>query len=746
MTRAILAVVMTALFPLGVSATTLSGFVTDRSSGEFLPYASVVLIWDGPTLGTMTNVDGYFAIQRIPDGTYVRIVSYIGYESDRDTLAFKGTGEQRLDVSLMPEPITTAEIVVEADRYEEERAIQTGFIALEAEKLQELPSVGEPDILRSLPLLPGIQAASDISSGLYIRGGGPDQTLILLDQIPLYNPSHAFGFFSTFNSDAIKDMSLHKGAYPAQYGGRLGSVLDVHNRDGNRKTFQATGGVSLISGRLTLEGPAPRGSWMVSGRRTYMEPILSIIRNDSTEVPSYYFYDLNAKLNQDWTDRDKMTVSGYFGRDDLNFDLDEESYINIRWGNTAVTGKWTHVFTPALFGDFMVAGSKYTSETSLRFFDTPILFSNSIRDVTVKGDIDYFATSRHSLSAGFVGSWYRFRFHQTFNYDEMLDLKLKPYLLSFYAQDHWQPRLGTSIRFGGRANYFSEGERLQAEPRFSLSHQVDTDWKFKLGGGFYHQYLQLVTTEGFSGGDFWVPLDHTVEPGRSWQAVTGLEWEPSRRYQASVEGYYVDLSNLVALDTKVAADSEETTSDDVFVAGGKGYATGVEVFLQRRTGALTGWIGYTLGWTRRTFFELNQGKQFPPKYDRRHDLSFVANYRVGRWSFGANLIYGAGQAFTAASARYTMRSPATGMFLDDDFMLPGDKNSARLLPYHRLDLNVSRQFKLWGTNAEVYVQVFNVYNRRNEWFVQYNTENPTTDPKVIKMLPIVPTFGINFKF
>ncbi len=737
---------MVALMPLQVSAATLSGFITDKGSGESLPYSNVVLKWDGPMLGALSNVDGYYAIKNIPPGVYTLVVFYIGYTDFQDTLRFEGPEEVQLEISLTPEPIVTEEIVVEADPYEEERVVQTGFVALEAQKLQELPSIGEPDILRSLQLLPGIQSASDISTGLYIRGGGPDQTLILLDQIPLYNPSHAFGFFSTFNPDAIKDMSLHKGAYPARYGGRLGSVLDVHNRDGNRKDFQGTGGVSLISARLTLEGPVRKGSWMVSGRRTYMEPILSLIRNDSTDVPSYFFYDLNAKLNQDLTERDKLMLSGYFGRDDLNFDLDEGTFFNIRWGNSAFTGRWTHVFSPAVFGNFMVAGSKYTSTTSLSIFKTPILFFNSIRDVTVKGDLDYFASSRHALTAGVLATWYDFTFKQVFNQEPLLDLQERPFLFAFYAQDLWQPYSHTSIRLGVRSNYFSEGERFQVEPRFSLSHQLKPDMRVKLGGGFYHQYLHLVTSEGFSGGDFWVPLDHTVQPGRSWQGVAGFEWEPSKRYQLSLEGYYTDLVNLVVLDNRVAVDSRDTTSDDVFVSGGKGFATGVEVFLQRRTGALTGWVGYTLGWTRRTFTELNGGRRFPPKYDRRHDLSFVTSYKVDRWSFGANLLYGTGQAYTPASVRYTLRSPATGAFLKDDFVLPADRNSARLLPYHRVDLNIKRRFRLFGSEVEAFLQVFNVYNRRNEWFVQYNADDQETEPEVIKMLPIVPTLGINFAF
>ena len=734
------------LLPGGVGAATLSGFVTDGTSGESLPYSNVVLEGGDSPLGALSNVDGYYAIQHIPPGEYRLLVTYIGFRSYVDTLRFSGTESRELHVQLVPEPILTREIVVEADPYETERNVQTGFVTLETAQLQELPAVGETDLLRSLQLLPGIQAASDFSSGLYIRGGGPDQTLILLDQIPLYNPTHAFGFFSTFNPDAIKDMSLHKGAYPAQYGGRLGSVLDVRNRDGNRKGFEGTGGISLISARMTLEGPAGDGSWMVSGRRTYLEPVLSLIRDEDTEVPYYYFYDTNAKFNQDFGDSDRLMLSGYFGRDDLNFEFEDGSFFNVRWGNTAFTGRWTHVFSPAVFGNLVVSGSKYDSYTEVRAIETPILFSNGIRDITIKGDLDFFASSRHSLNSGFLATWYDFAYRQSFNQVDQLDIRERPILLSAYAQDLWQPRAETSVRLGARASYFSEGSRFHAEPRFALSHGFTPTLKLKLGAGSYRQYIQLVTTEVFSGGDVWVPLDRTVEPGRSWQGVAGLEWEPSKRYQLTMEGYCTDFANLVLFDNNVAVGSEAGTSEDTFVSGGTGVAAGVEFFLQRRTGSVTGWVGYTLGWTRRRFAELNDGKRFPPKYDRRHDLSFVSNWRVGRWTFGANLLYATGQAFTPASAVYRLRTPAEPEARIENYALPADRNSARLLPYHRLDVSIKRGFRIFRTDAEAYIQVFNAYSRRNEWFVQFDPDAVNVDPEVVKMLPVIPTLGINYAF
>ncbi len=732
------------LIPASAQAATISGFVTDRSSGEFLLSANVSL--GGTSLGALSNENGYYAVTGIPAGTYVLVVSYIGYETYRDTLSLGAETYLRRDVELVPTVLMGEAAVVEADRNRNERLAQPGFVALQAAVLKELPAIGETDLLRSLQLLPGIQASSDISSGLYVRGGGPDQTQILLDQIPLYNPSHAFGFFSIFNPEAIKDMRLHKSAYPAPYGGNLGAVLDVTNRDGNRNELRGSGGVSLISMRTMIEGPLARGSFMVSGRRTYLEPILAYIRTRVEDIPGYYFYDMNAKINQNLSTNDNLVLSGYFGRDDLNLETSDDNLFNVRWGNSAVTGKWTHLFSPTLFGNFVVSGSDYASRLSANFDGTEILFRNSIRDISVKGDLDYVADGEHAIKGGFRATRYRFSFKRSFNQDDQLDLGLKPYVISAYAQDQWQARPSTSIRLGLRANYYSEREKIDLEPRISVSHRLPDGLRLKAGGGRYHQYLQLITTEGFSGGDFWVPLDGSVTPGQAWHYVLGVSWDPSPDYRLSLESYYQRLRNLVVVDNTRAVGSDETRSEDVFITGGRGYATGVEAFAERLSGRLTGWIGYTLGWTRRRFPELNQGAWYPPKYDRRHDLVVSANYRSGRWSFGCNLIFATGQAFTPASARYELRESARSG-TREDYFLPTGRNTARLLPYHRVDLSVKRDFRLFNRNLQWYLQVFNAYNHRNEWFVQYDTEDDrVTTAEVVKMLPIVPTIGLNYDF
>ena len=707
------------LLSAGVAqAATLSGFVTDADNGEALIRAAIAV--EGLQLGAVSNNSGYYAVKQMPAGTHMVSASHIGYQTRWDTLRFGVDEVVRFDLALVPKPVNMGEEVsVEAER-----------ISLRAKPVQQLPALGEADLLRSLQLLPGIQAVSDISSGLYVRGGGPGQTAILLDDIPLYNPSHLFGLFSTFNPDAIKKVDLYKGAYPAPYGRTLGAVLDVSNREGNRKRTSGRGGVSLISGRLLTEGPVGQGSWMLAGRRTYLEPVLSVIRSRGVDIPlNYYFYDFNGKVNQRWGD-DTFTVSTYWGQDDLWLDLedDEESFVDLRWGNRALTARWTRVFSPTLFGHFMAAGSSYESIIALRFLDAPVRIANSIRDLSLKGDVDYFANRNHTLSLGLLATLFEFHFARSFNERNQLDLRQEPVLLEGYVQDEWRLGPTTQVQLGGRGTYFSVGDRLHFTPRLSLSHALSDKVRVKAAAGVYRQHLQLITTEAFSGGDFWVPLDSTVEPGRSYQAVTGVEWTPSPRYQLSVEAYYTDLANLVTVDTEVPDNNEATHSEAVFNSGGSGWASGLEVFLQRRTGALTGWIGYALGWTRRTFPELNAGRPFPPKHDRRHDLSFVASYKVGAWRLGASLAYASGQAFTPVSAS------------------PAQRNSARLLPYHRLDVSASRSFELWRADSELYVQIFNVYSRRNEWFVQLDSVEPEVDPRKIEQLPIIPTLGFNFSF
>ena len=730
------------------SPATLSGFVRDRSDGERLPNATVAV--GDRQMGTLSNAEGYYALPGIPAGTWVVAVSYIGYAVHRDTVHLAAGQELRLDVELDPEELRMEAVVVEAEgeRVESELSQQTSVVVLPMTSLKKMPAMGEPDLLRSLQLLPGVQTSSDYSSGLYVRGGGPDQTGILLDQVRLYNPSHAFGFFSTFNPDAIKDVTFYKGAYPARYGGNLGAVLDVQNRDGNRRRFSNRGGVSLISSRFMSEGPLGRGSWMAAGRRTYIDPALRAVRRavDDLDGLGYWFYDLNAKINTQLTPEDNLMISAYGGDDHLDISVGDSTntlgFAN-EWGNRALTGRWTHLFSPSLFGRAILLYSKYHSDIIIDLFGTPIEIRNKVRDVTLKGDLDWFASPDHTLRAGIDLT--RFRFDYGVRFDEYEENQVvQPYLLSAYIQDDWQATPLTEALMGLRATWYEEGGHLSLNPRLSLSRVLREGVRVKLAGGSYRQYLQLVSTEGFGGGDVWISLDESVDPGRSWQAVSGLEWEPSGTWRVSLESYYTGLANLVVLDEDQEENAEQSTSEDIFKTGGKGYATGLELFAEKRRGRLSGWLGYTLGWTRRKFPEIDEGRTFPPKYDRRHDVSLTARYSSGRWIWTASFVYATGQAYTPAGARYTLRDPASGRPVDR--LLAARRNSARLLPYHRLDAGVRRQVRLFGAEAEFYLQVFNLYNRRNEWFIQYHPEDSEKEPTVVRMLPVLPTFGFDFRF
>ena len=455
-----------------VQAATLSGFVSDADNGATLTRVTVAV--EELQLAAVSNNSGYYAIKQIPAGTHIVSASHAGYQTRWDTLHFGADEAVRLDLALVPKPMDSGEqVAVEAER-----------VSLRAKPLQQLPALGEADLLRGLQLLPGIQAVADISSGLYVRGGGPDQTAILLDDIPLYNPSHLFGLFSTFNPDAIKEVDLYKGAYPAPYGRTLGAVLDVRNREGNRKRTSGRGGLSLISGRLLTEGPVGQGSWMLAGRRTYLDGVFSALRARGEDIPlNYYFYDLNGNINQRRGD-DTYTATAYWGQDDLRIELedDEESFVDMRWGNRALTARWTRAFSPALFGHFTAAGSKYENIVALRFLDAPVRIANSIRDLSLKGDLDYFANRHHTLSLGLLATLFEFHFVRSFNERTQLDLRQEPVLLEGYVQDEWQPRPTTRVRLGGRGTYFSEGNRWHFTPRLSLNQALSDKIRVKAAG------------------------------------------------------------------------------------------------------------------------------------------------------------------------------------------------------------------------------------------------------------------------
>lgn len=748
--RVLIVALLACLCPSPAVSAVVRGVTREAETRAPLGYVIVQLIGTSSqgakvTLGMMSAADGAFSFSPVSDGRYILRSARVGYAIREDSLVIDADREYVLDPLLTVQPVQMEEVRVEARATPKKEETQTGFVSMRAEQLSSLPGIAEGDPVRTLTLIPGVKAASDFSSALYVRGGGPDQTLVLLDGATVYNPTHAFGFFSTFNADATGDVNLYKGAYPVEHDGRLGAVLDVRSRPATARDVSGKVGITTIASRLSLDGGLGRASWNLSGRRTHLDPLLDAIRSQGEDVPDYYFYDLNGKLAVP-AGGGRFEFSGYTGGDDLGFEPDDETFLDLDWGNTVLAASFVRALSERMVASVRASWSEYQSNTTATVFSTPVAFENEIQDLSASAELKWSPGLRHTVTAGVEASGYDVSFRQDFNLASLVDYRRTPAEAAMFVSDRFTPWAETTIDAGLRVRYIDDGDRWLAEPRVSLAQLVGETVRVKFGGGIYHQYLQLVATELISAADFYVPLDETADVGRSWQLVGGVDWRWRPEWLFSVEGYYTDLENLALFDNSNPGTSDVATADDLFYLGGDGYATGLELFLRRDMGVLTGWFGYTLGWTRRTFDEVNGGDEFPPKYDRRHDLSAVAEYKRGKWRFSGALVYATGQAFTPVSGRYSLVNPNTGVLPEDIQLLYADKNSARLLPYNRLDVGVARDFSLFGARAEWLVEVFNLYSRRNEWFVQYNRDEDVVDAEVIRMLPIIPSIGVNVWF
>jgi hypothetical protein len=723
----------------------LRGTVTEAGGSLTVPEVSITCDGSGLSRDALSDYEGRYEIADLPAGSYELVFTAFGYKKLTREVTLGADEERKFDVALELDAVRIDDVLVVGKTADIEGDIQTGYVNLDAKTLDAIPGIVEPDPLRALQILPGVQAASDISSGLYIRGGGPDQTLVLMDGVTVYNPTHAFGFFSTFSNDVVEDVALYKGAYPAEYGGRLGSVLDVSTREPIADGIKGKVGISFISARIYLEGRLGQDHWFVSGRRSYLEPILSAVRTEENPIPEYFFYDMNASYV---TRRfgGLTTLQLYHGKDDVAADAGANTKFELDWGNTVGMLRHERYLTDDLEARLTLSNSRYDSNTEAEILATPFEVNNTLDDVTLAGVLDWQASPKHRLNLGVGYSWYDFAYQQSFNRTTDVNYASRPGEFAAFLEDRWFADDRTTLRTGLRYRYLNDGDRSLLEPRLSFSRQVRPDLRLKVGGGVYNQYLQLVTTEGFSAGDFYLPIDESADIGRSYQVVVGGDWEPTERNSLSLEVYATDLQDLVEFDNNVPVDQATITAEQLFVTEGKGYARGVEVFYRHRMEKWTGWLGYTLGFTNRNFAELNGGEDYVPKYDRRHDINALLTYKAGKWTLAGSFRYATGQAFTPAASRYRLSDPATGGEPDAPQVLSASRNSGRLLSYHRLDVSARRPFGLFGLPAELVLEVFNLYNRRNEWFVTYDTDEEITEATVVRMLPLIPSVGVNFAF
>jgi len=732
----------------------ISGYVTDNTNGETLIGANVGLIEINK--GASTNTLGYYSITNIKPGTYTLVCSYVGFNPFRKEITLEPDEDLRLEISLSAEGIGLEEIVVEAESEKRDQK-NIGRAQIKTQLIKELPSVLQADVFRSIQLLPGVKAASDFSSGLYIRGGGPDQTLILLDRTTVYNPSHFFGFFSTFNPDAIKDVRLFKGGYPAEYGGRLGSVLDIYNKDGNRK--ETTGSVTLgmLSSRAIIEGPYSRGSWTLAVRRSTLEPLLNALGGEDEGFPTnFHFLDINGKINFDAGPKDKFNLSFYSGRDLLKYPLAEDFELRLDYGNQTISSNWTHIFSEKLFSNFVFTGSRYFNFPEFNLGGTESSRSNNIFDFSVKGDLEYLANDKHSLQIGFWTGLMTLKLKDTFDGETNFTSRIHSNYSSLYVQDEWQATEKISVTAGTRLSYFADGDYLRVEPRISAEFSPFERIRFQAAYGRYNQFLTLLTNEAFSGFDVWLTSDEGVKPAYGDQFVIGTKTIPFEGYGFDLEVYYRTMRDLFETDPLIP-DISGLDYEDTFRFG-EGEAYGAEFFFEKREGSFTGFIGYTLAFTWRKYPGYNNpigepngpGRSYPPKYDRRNDINVVLSYRLSdRWKATTSYNYATGQAYTEPLGRYDIQNPVwdSPEFGDYQTFVTGKINASRLPSYQRVDISFSRYGTFFGLgDAEWQFQLVNATNRRNVWFYTYDFDENPLKREEVRLLPILPTITYTVKF
>ncbi len=769
---------------------TISGYVKDASSGELLIGTSVYMK-ENLKYGITTNQYGFYSLT-IDQGSYTLMISFIGYEEQSIPITLDK--DLRINIELKLKAILTQEVVIEGEKPTSNLdKTEMGKVSLDIEQIKKLPAfLGEVDILKAIQLLPGVQSAGEGSSGFYVRGGGPDQNLILLDEAVVYNASHLFGFFSVFNSDAIKTVTLTKGGMPANYGGRLSSVLDITMKEGNNKGFHAEGGLGFIASRLTVQGPIKKdtSSFIISARRTFVDLFMrKPFIKESSDVygNSYYFYDLNTKINYRLSDKDRLYLSGYFGRDVFKYRSPTSSFeVRIPWGNATASLRWNHLFNDQLFMNtsFIFTDYNFAFEAGQQDFDLR-LFSG-IRDFNAKTDVTWFPTILHNVKFGVNYVYHTFTPTSASARSGEVDFdlgginKLYAHDGAIYLNDDWditeKLKLNAGLRYtffqqvgpftryvkdegsiGSSANsdtiVYRSGENVKTyqhvEPRLSVRYSLNSKSSVKAAYTQNYQYIHMVSMSSLAlPTDTWVPSSSIVQPQFATQYAAGYFRNfRDNMFESSVEVYYKTMKNQVEYKDGAQPDQNIKDNQDNNFTFGKGWSYGVELFFKKNTGALTGWIGYTLAWTERQFENLNNGETFYAKYDRRHDISLVLGYELGkRWNLGAVFVYGTGNALTLPSQRYVF---SNGQI----YYEYGKRNDFRMAAYHRLDISATYLRKKTKKFESSYTfSIFNVYNRANPYFIYFDSEGSATSgtfslqARQVSLFPILPSVTYNFKF
>ncbi|MCS6807951.1 MAG: carboxypeptidase-like regulatory domain-containing protein [Bacteroidota bacterium] len=755
---AIVLISVATAFAQHVQTSVLTGTVQDAENKESLVGATVSI--KSLKIGAVSNKSGFFVLKNIPSGKHQVTVSYLGFAKKELIIDFAPGETKKLTIELSKQISRAAEVTVSAERGEaDKRQIAVSQVNIPIEQISQIRIGGEADVFRAIQFLPGVLSSSQISSGLFVRGGSPDQNLVLVDGAAVYNPSHLFGFYSTFNTDAIKDVELIKGGFGAQYGTRLSSVINITQKDGNREKYEGVASLGLIASRASVQGPIGNGSFFIGGRRTYLELVRAVVPVDALTggipVPNFWFYDVNAKITQYIDQDDKISASVFLSSDDLAFQstgLD----INIGIANQAASLRWTHIFDEHLFATTVVSSSAY--QNGFDGSNSGFVFGveNTIRDVTGRTDIEWYANNELTINFGAEVSTFRFGYKQNFTgrdttrrlpgaTDAITDFALNDWTYAGYVQANYQFASFFSGQVGLRGYYLQANGSVLWDPRISVRWETSPELTIKASWGIFHQYLRLASNPDFTFFDTWLPTDASLGPSSSTHYILSLETKPVLfgldDLDVNFDVYYKTLININELNTFALRSRR---ASEIFFSG-NGEAYGGEIFLQKKSGRLTGWVGYALGWITARFDSINFGNLFFPRYDRRHDFKIVAQYELNeQWELGASFIFQSGQPFTGVSSRFQTAFP--GERIGTGITVPTARNGLRLPPSHQLNLTGNYKFTLMGLRARLLIDIFNVYSRQDIWFRFYDTTKPVVEVTDVRLLPILPTVSLEVKF
>ena len=742
---------------------TVSGYVKDVKTGETIIGASVYI--SNEKRGTTTNSYGFYSISGKQADSIGIVISYQGYKPQLFTVS--GNADQTLDYNLEEKSNDLKEVVVSSARNNSNVAkARMGIINIPMKQIKTLPAIaGERDILKIVQLLPGVQSGQEGTTGFYVRGGNTDQNLVQLDEATVYNPNHLFGLFSTFNTNAIKSVTLIKGGYPAQYGGRLSSILDITMKEGNKKKFSGEGGIGLISGNLTLQGPITKNksSFIISARRTFFDLITKAVIPKNKNNTTYYFYDVNAKVNFELGKKDKLYLSFFKGLDNAKYAGASSLNYGINFGNSTTIARWNHLFNKKLFSNTSFIYNDYHLSLTTTQDQYYAQLYTGIKDVNLKTDFSNFPSSSHSIKAG-VNYSYSTLFPSTssakiprsgnINKPNLDSIERKySSIVSCYVNDDITLSDKVSASLGIRVPVFIKSDIIytKIEPRATIKYQLNDATSIKAAYTVMNQFQHLVPSSTASlPTDIWISSSKIVKAQTSQQIALGLFKNfKDNTYEASIEGYYKTMNNQVLF--KEGAESLQQADIDSKLTFGKGNSYGVELFVKKNLGRLTGWLSYTLSWTNQKFDSLNFGKQFPFTYDKRHNLSVVGTYDLSkRWTMSAAFVFTSGGAFTLPTGRAGVYGD--GSLYDGTYHDYTGRNNYRYRAYHRLDLNAIRHghAKIFGNKyeSELVISVYNIYSRRNPYFIYLKKDAITKDisAREVSLLPIIPSISYNFKF